>query len=302
MRVLVLGGTGSIGRGVIAALLRRGHDPIALARSRESANRLAGAGAKPLFGDLRDIESWIAAVRDVDGIVHAAATWDEDMQSTDRQVVEAILSTPASCESRKAFVYTGGTWKYGQTGDAVATEESPTFDIEYFADSVKLEKMVLLAPQVRGMVIHPAMVYENHGGVFEQMYDDAVKLGYVRVIGGEHVRWPLVHHDDLGDLYVLMLERGEPGDVYNGAAIEGYPIGRIARAIAKRLNVPTDPIVIPTSEAVRMYGPWAEGYAIDQQVSGRRAMEKLGWQPTHCDVIADISSLPNTASGPSLQA
>ncbi len=289
--MLVLGGTGSIGRGVVAALLRCGHESVALARSQESANRLADAGATPLFGDLRDIESWVGAINDVDGIIHAAATWDEEMAATDRQVVEAVLSNIVPCNPPKAFVYTGGTWKYGQTGDAVATEESPTPHIEYFADSLNVEEIVLSAPHVRGMVIHPAMVYEDQGGVFGHMYDDAEQLGYIRVIGGEHVRWPLVHHDDLGDLYVLMLERGQPGDVFNGSAISGYPIGQIARAIARRLNVAVDPIVMPTSEAVREYGPWAEGYAIDHQVSGKKAMDKLGWQPMHCDVIADVMNL-----------
>lgn len=288
MRVLVLGGTGSIGRGVVAALLRHGHEPIALARSKDSANRLADAGAKPLRGDLRDIDRWLPAVRKVDGIVHAAATWDEEMAATDRRVIEVILSTITSCDPSKALVYTGGTWKYGQTGDAIATEDSPACHSEYFADSVNVERMVLTAPQIRGMVVHPAMVYEDRGGVLEHMYDDAAKLGYIRVVGGEHVRWPLVHVDDLGDLYVLMLERGQPEDVFNGSAIEGYPVGLIARAIAQSLNMSGDPVVMPVSEAIREYGPWADGYAIDHQVSGKRAMAKLGWQPVHRDIIADV--------------
>lgn len=167
MRVLVLGGTGSIGRGIVSALSRRDHETIALARSQDSANRLAAAGAEPLLGDLRDTDSWTPTIDSVDAIVHAAATWGEDMSATDRQVVEAILTTAASCERSKALVYTGGTWKYGQTGDAVAVENSPAFAMEYFSDSIDLERMVLTAPQVRGMVIHPAMVYEDNGGVFE---------------------------------------------------------------------------------------------------------------------------------------
>lgn len=287
----MLGGTGSIGRGIVAALLRRGHEPFALARCRDSADHLMRAGATPIRGDLRDIDGWIQAVDTMDGIFHAAATWDDDMVTTDRRVVEALLPAMASREAPKAFVYTGGTWRYGQTGDSVATEKSPTFDLEFFSGSVDVTNTVLAAPSVRGMVIHPAMVYEDCGGVFEHMYVDARKLGHVRIIGGEHVRWPLVHHDDLGDLYVLMLERGQPGDVFNGSAIDGFPIGLIARAVAQRLNVAGEPRVLSIAEAVLEYGPWAEGYAIDHQVSGRKAMETLGWNPKHRDVIADITGL-----------
>lgn len=123
------------------------------------------------------------------------------------------------------------------------------------------------------------------------MYEDATKLCYVRVVGGEHVRWPLVHHDDLGDLYALVLERGQAGDAFNGSAIEGCAVGRIARAIAERLDVSVEPTVISVAEAVEEFGPWAEGFAIDHQVSGRKAREALGWQPVHRDVIADIMSL-----------
>lgn len=268
---------------------RGGHDVVGLARTRHSENQLAHVGVTPLRGDLRDIDGWIPKVAGMDGVIHAAATWTDDMAAIDRQVVEALIPVLASRNPPMAFIYTGGTWRYGATGSTIASEESPRLDIPYFADSLNTEAMVLSAPRVRGMVIHPAMVYEDHGGVLEHMYDDARNLGYVRVIGGESVRWPLVHHEDLGDLYVLMLERGRAGDVFNGSAIEGCSIGKIARAIAERMGLPTEPVIRSISDAVREYGPWAAGYAIDHQVSGRKAMETLGWRPRHRDVIADIA-------------
>jgi nucleoside-diphosphate-sugar epimerase len=52
MRVLVLGGTGSIGAAVVEALVRRGHDVAALARSGASARRLAAMGAEAVPGDI----------------------------------------------------------------------------------------------------------------------------------------------------------------------------------------------------------------------------------------------------------
>jgi len=289
VRVLVLGGTGSIGRGVVAALLRHGHEPIALARSEESANRVRRAGAIPVHGDLRDIRSWIAAVKDVDGVVHAAATWAEDMAATDRRVVEALLTAMANYEPPKAFVYTGGTWRYGHTGDEIATEESPGAAPELFTDAVDVSAMIIAAPSIRGMVIHPAMVYEDCGGVFEHFYRDARELGRVRVIGGEDVRWPLVHQDDLGDLYVLMLEKGRSGSIYNGSAIDGHPVGPIARAIARKFDISGAPQVLTVAEAMAEYGAWADGFAIDHQVSGRKAMHDLGWDPGHRDVMADVT-------------
>ena len=287
--MLVLGGTGSIGGAVVRVLQERDHEVLALGRSAEACELLRKTGAIPIEGDLRDPVQWIDIVKDVDGIVHAAAAWGEDMEAVDRRATEALLETLQHGPSSKAFIYTGGCWLYGETGDVVATEQSPLNPIASFAWSIPIMQMVLSASYIRGMVIHPAMVYEINGGVFEHIFEDAKRLGYVRVIGGENVRWPLVHRDDLAQLYALMLEQGKLGEVYNGAAMHGVPIGEITRTIANRLGITADPVVCDVASAVTEIGAWAEGYALDQQMSGQKAIEQLGWRPKHVDVIADIA-------------
>jgi hypothetical protein len=46
----------------------------------------------------------------------------------------------------------------------------------------------------------------------------------------------LVHRDDIGALYTLALERGEPH--YNGAGVEAVAVGLIAQAMAHPAGVP----------------------------------------------------------------
>ena len=58
MRVLVLGGTGSIGSAVVRELVRCGHDVCGLARSDASAAKLAECGATPVAGDIAAPERW----------------------------------------------------------------------------------------------------------------------------------------------------------------------------------------------------------------------------------------------------
>jgi len=58
---------------------------------------------------------------------------------------------------------------------------------------------------------------------------------------------------------------------------------------AKRLGITADPVVCDVASAVTEIGAWAEGYALDQQMSGQKAIEQLGWRPKHVDVIADIA-------------
>ncbi len=54
MRLLVTGGSGFLGRHVLAEAARRGHSCVALARSRAAAEVVAGCGATALAGDLGD--------------------------------------------------------------------------------------------------------------------------------------------------------------------------------------------------------------------------------------------------------
>ena len=150
---------------------------------------------------------------------------------------------------------------------------------------------VLAAPEVDGIVIHPAMVYAADGGVFDRFARDAATRSAVRVVGSETVRWPLVHSDDLATLYALALERAPARSSWIGAANDGVMVGRIARAFARRFGTrDQDPQIISADAAAAEWGEWARGYARDQRLSGEKARRELGWRPMHLDVEREIGA------------
>lgn len=61
MKVHVTGGSGFLGSSVVPRLVEAGHEPSALARSTEAAERVAALGATPVAGDLDDPASVDAA-------------------------------------------------------------------------------------------------------------------------------------------------------------------------------------------------------------------------------------------------
>ena len=63
MKVFIAGGTGAIGRPLIAELLGRGHFVVALTRSREKAEALAEQGIEPAVADVFDADAVKAVVR-----------------------------------------------------------------------------------------------------------------------------------------------------------------------------------------------------------------------------------------------
>jgi nucleoside-diphosphate-sugar epimerase len=153
-------------------------------------------------------------------------------------------------------------------------------------------RRVLAAGEIDGIVIHPAMVYQGAGGVFERFAREARDGRTPRVVGSEAVRWPLVHSGDLASLYALALERAAPGSSYMGAAIDGFPVGRIARAFVRRFGAGREAPQIVSADAIAAeLGEWARGYGLDQWLSGDKARRELGWTPRHLDPEGEIAGV-----------
>lgn len=73
VRVFITGGTGLVGRHVIAALRARGDSIRALARTEAAAADLSELGAEPVRGDLSDAARLDQITAGSDAVVHAAA-------------------------------------------------------------------------------------------------------------------------------------------------------------------------------------------------------------------------------------
>jgi nucleoside-diphosphate-sugar epimerase len=282
VRVFVLGGTGSIGSPMVRKLIERGHQVWALARSENSAAKLTEIGATAVAGDIASPEGWVPRLPLLDAVIHAI----------DARLLDTLLPALAAQQRRPRFIYTGGCWLFGATGDEIATEETPFRSLPAFAWMVPQLRRILRSTEVDGIVIHPAMVFSSGGGVFSRFARDAVERDAVRVVAGEDIRWPLVHSEDLAELYALALEHAPARSSYIGAAIEGLPVGRIIRAFAKRFGTrQPQPQIISADAIAAELGEWARGYGLDQRLSGEKARRELGWKPKHLDPEGEIARL-----------
>ena len=192
MRVLVLGATGSIGEPVARELVSAGHQVWGLARSGVAADRLASLGAEAVAGDLRAPAAWLRALPDIEAVIHAAGTFTDDEAEIDRRLLGSLLPHLSARSRPVRFIYTGGCWLYGISGHCALNEEAPFDPLEPYAWTIAHLRLVLGAPGLEAMVIHPAMVYDACGGVFARFLADAHERDAVRVVGAPQVSWPLV--------------------------------------------------------------------------------------------------------------
>jgi nucleoside-diphosphate-sugar epimerase len=194
-----------------------------LARSEVSTAKLSEFGATPVAGDIASPERWTTRPPTVDAVIHAACDFSTEMGAIDARLLDVLLRSLAAQPRKPRFIYTGGCWLFGATGHDVATEETPFRPLPAFAWMVPHLRRILEAPEVDGIVIHPAMVYTPGGGVFRRFARDAVECDAIRVVEGEEIRWPLVDSEDLASLYALALEPRPRDRVISALQSKGLP-------------------------------------------------------------------------------
>lgn len=283
MRVFILGGTGSIGTAVTADLCRRSHEVTALSRSGAADDRLRRLGANPCRGDLRVPAEWAAEAVGHDAIIHAAATFGDDMGAIDDRVVSALIEAAKSARHKPRLIYTGGCWLYGETGDAVATEESRFNPIAAFSWMVGNAARLLATPEFSTAILHPAMVYHADGGVFDRFIEPARENRPMEIWGDRRTRWPLIHRSDLARAYCDLLERPGLTGHFNASAEEGVRVGDIVEAIAQALHTSLPPVTLSAGDLVSRHGAWAIGPTLDQQMSAEKLRSETGWTPEITD-------------------
>lgn len=288
MKLLLTGATGYIGSAVAEALRRAGHEVTGLARSDEAAERLKTQNIHALRGDLKDAEILSAAAREADAVIHTALPHTPDAPDIDRKAIEAILSALEG--TNKPFIYTSGIWVYGATGDTVATEESPLNPTPLVAWRPRDERIALEASGrgVRSIVIRPGIVYGHGGGIVGGMIREAREKGIVRFVGTGENRWPQVHVDDLANLYTLAIEDAPAGTILNGTSHESVRVREVAEGASRAGGATGRVEAWPLEEARESLGFYADALALDQQVSGERAENLLGWKPKGLSLLEDL--------------
>lgn len=288
MDVFLTGGTGYIGAAVASELTRAGHRVHALAHHDEALRVFTEAGYTPVPGGLRNRDVLAAAAEDADAVVHAGFGRGSDAADVDRAAVEAFLEVLVG--TGRHLVYTSGIWVLGDTGERLADEDTPLDPAEIVAWRPAVERSVLEAAErgVASVVVRPAIVYGEGGGIPGDLAGQLRERGSVDVVGDGRQLWPFVHLQDLADLYVRLLE-APGGRLYHAADGPSCRAVDVALGLCHASGRREDCVRLRPLDAAReKLGPYADALALSQRISGGRAREELGWRPRAATLMEEI--------------
>jgi nucleoside-diphosphate-sugar epimerase len=290
MKVFLTGGSGYIGSAVALALKKAGHDVLALVRSEAKGKTLKAAGGKLVVGDLANPAGYAGAAWGRGAFVHVAQDYSANGVELDRKTIQSARDLLRG-QVGATFIYTSGCWVQGAT-EGVADEQTPLKPAKMVGWRPANEQLALDMAKdgIRSVVVRPAIVYGGaKGGIPATFFGTALKHGAAQTVGEGANHWPLVHVDDLAELYVRLVERAPAGSVYYASDASRLTQREIAEA-ASRAAGKDGKVAAQQPDG----SPYHEALTLDQRISSEKARNDLDWRPRHESFASEADPLFKT--------
>lgn len=328
MRVFVTGGSGLVGRQVVAALVRRGDTVQALARSDGAAAELRALGAEPVRGDLTNEASLVGAMEGAAAVVHTAAVV---LSRRDWTHFHACNVAPTAAVARAAaargarLVHLSSVAVYGRRttydGGAGSVREDfglerPLFSGDHYARSKREAELavweVARETGLAAVALRPCVIYGEHDRTFGVRVAAVLRRtrGVAPLVGGGRHPMPVVYAGNVAAAVLCALDRPGVTGPFNVANDGGITAREFLAAFAEGLGLRLrgvslpQPLVMGTARAVdavwgllRQGSPMATAKAAMQFIANpnpyvsARAERELGWRP----VVAPRDAVLRTA-------
>ena len=257
--VMVIGGTGFIGRNLTRRLVAQGHRVSVLSRGSDGPFADLGDRVRMVGASMRDEDALAAAMAGIDCVFNLArsndATWEDALEND--VGVALRISRAARKAGVKRMVYTGTIASYDMSDPArVISEDIRLTDMEdrnlYARSKAECERRLLEIQNSEGVpvvIARPGIVLGDGGPLQHWGIGRWHGAGAVRLWGNGRNPLPFVLVDDVSDGLIAMMDTpGLDGQDFN---LVGDPIltGRdyfdaIHRRMGARLNVSTSSLTL----------------------------------------------------------
>jgi nucleoside-diphosphate-sugar epimerase len=272
---------------VLTELLGHGHDVTTPVRSDADVDRLAAAGATAIVVDLYDRSALVALLSAADGAIHTASPGDATSANLDASVADAAIEAFAG--TGKPYIQISGLWIYGNNPSI--TEDSPINAPAFVAWKEPIERRVLSAEGMRGVVITSGTAYGDGGGGVAKVLLGSPRddNGNLIMIGSGTQHWVTVHVADLADFFLRVLEND---DAYGRFVVGNGSHSTVAELTEAAAVAVGAPGAVPGSDdeaRARLGEAFAEVLLDDAGTDAKKARAELDWQPNHPTLVEEFT-------------
>ncbi len=288
MNVTLTGSTGFIGSHILTELQEHGYEVTALVRNQAQADTVAAIGATPAVVDLYDRAAVTSTLSGADGAIHTASPGDATSANLDSAVVDAV--TGAFAGTGKPYLHISGEWIYGDNRHI--SEDSPIKAPAMVAWKPPIERRVLDAPDMRGVVIVAGTAYGDGGGAMPGLLLGSPRdeAGNLIMLGTGQQHWSTVHVADLADFFRRALEDESASGRYIVTDGSDPTVAELTEAAAVAAGAPGAVAGSDAEARARLGEAFAQVLLLDQGTDSARARAELDWQPTQPSLTDDFRS------------
>jgi nucleoside-diphosphate-sugar epimerase len=298
MKIFVAGGTGAIGRPLIAKLLAKGHTVVALTRSPAKAQALKDQGIEPAIADVFDADAVKAVVTRaqpetvIEQLTALPKTYSYESMSVAAALNHRIRSEGGS--NVMAAALAAGVRRYlrqsiafwAVPGTGLADEGTPlAFDASPAVaagarEITGLEQPLLENPNIQGIALRYGFFY-GPGTWFNLDGDVArqVRQQQFPIVGNGEGVWSWLHIEDAALATIAAAEEGNSG-IYLITDDQPLPVREWLPAFAQSLNAPPPPQISVEDALKTDGGADAVYYGVEMRgASNAKAKRELNFQP-----------------------
>jgi len=300
MRVVIVGGSGLIGRNLSARLIGYGHEVVILSRHPEKTAKII-TGAVVERWDGRTVVGWGRHLEGAHAVVNLAgeniaeSRWTaerkglirESRLNAGRAMVEAI---EAASRKPLVLVQASGVGYYGDRGDELLTESSEAgkdflarLAVEWEAGTAAVEAM-----GVRRVVIRTGVVLSTEGGALPHMM---LPFRYFMggKMGGGRQWFPWIHMTDEVDAILFLIDRGDAEGVFNLTAPNPVRNSDFGRILGRQLGKPSL-LPIPSFLLRLVFGEMADVLLVSERAVPER-LTRSGYVFRFTDAACAVDDL-----------
>lgn len=285
MRIVITGGSGFIGRRLVARLLEQGDQVLVLTRRLEQARRILGESPnlKLLPYDPYQPQAWAAALEGYEGIVNlageplASSRWTETKKKEIRrsrvETTQALVQALASLNQKpQVMISSSAVGYYGShpEGDPLTETDPPAQDFlarvcqAWEAAARPVEEL-----GIRLAIVRTGIVLGPDGGALGQMLAPfQFFIGGTIGSGKQWLSW--IHREDWVSLVCFLLEQGS--GVFNATAPNPVQMEEFCRTLGQVLGRPSW-LPVPELALELLLGEAAQVVLTGQKVIPQAALQ-----------------------------